>query len=229
MRMRLNFALLLSLLPSLALAQSADARFTTLFDNSRVAAYRLDLTPGQRATLFQSTHDMFWVALDGGDVAFVRNQDTTTPMSLRAGDTRYFPSFAARQVRNAGNVPIRGVLVEIKTRGMISQPCDCLGRVEQALCGCSASEPLPDMWAAALGRVTVGGTTLAPGQGVYSRMPRGDTVLVALTPLRLADDTAGASPIVLKPGEAAWVPAGRRRWKNMADTAVRYVTIELGS
>ncbi len=225
--MRFPVALLFGLLlTSLAPAQSPEVRFTPLFDNTEVSVYRLELKPGERAAIFQNTHDVFWIALDGADLVFVRDDDTSTPMRLQAGDTRYFPSFAARQVRNAGDVPFRGVLVEIKPHGLVSAACDCLGRVEKALCGCPDGEHLPDMWAAGLGRVTVGGTTLAPGQGFYRSTVRGDTVLVALTPLRLADESSDAA-IALQAGEAAWVARGRHKWKNKAGTVARYITIEL--
>jgi hypothetical protein len=228
MRLAAALSLWLVLSLSVALAQSAsDARYTTLLDNAQVSVYRLDLAAGQRAPVFQNTHDIFWVALESGALVFVRKDDSTIRMQLRAGDTRFFPSFASKQVRNDGDAPFRGVLVEIKARGLISQPCDCLGNVEKALCGCSAAPGLPKLWAAALGRVTVGGTTLEPGEGFYSSTQRGDTVLIALTPLQLSDEATAADPTIsLKPAEVAWIARGRHKWKNTAASPARYITIE---
>jgi mannose-6-phosphate isomerase-like protein (cupin superfamily) len=216
------------LLPCLVLSQTApEARYTPLLDNAQVSVYRLDLTAGQRAPVFQNTHDIFWVALESGTLVFVRKDESTVSMQLRAGDTRFFPSFASKQVRNEGDAPFRGVIVEIKARGLISQPCDCLGDAEKALCGCSPAPALPKLWAAGLGRVTAGGTTLEPGEGFYSSTERGDTVLIALTPLHLSDQATGADPTIsLQPGEVAWIPRGRYKWKNTAASPARYITIE---
>ena len=88
------------------------------------------------------------------------------------------------------------------------------------------------MWAVGIGSIVVGGTVLAPRQSFESAGERGDTLLVALSPLTLADDARSASPgaartaINLRPGEARWLAAGLHKLHSTGSTPARYVTLE---
>jgi hypothetical protein len=214
------------LAPQVAPGQTT-VRYEPLLENRQVAVFRLELPPGQRAPIYQNTHDIFWIALDAASLTLIRNDGTSMSFDVSAGDTRFFSSFATKSINNTGDAPFRGVIVQVKTRGLTSAGCDCSGAAEKAICGCPGASRLPQLWAAGIGSVMAGGTTLLPGQGFEHSADRADTLLVALTPMRLADEAITRQVnIVLNRGEVKWIAAGPHKFKNMAEAPARYVTFE---
>jgi hypothetical protein len=208
------------------IARTQSLRFEPVLENRQVSVFSLDLPPGRRATVFQNTHDIFWIALTPGRVTMSNRDGIQTPVNFQTGDTRFFPSFRTSFITNDAAEPFRAVLVEIKWRGLTSS-CDCDGAAQAAVCGCPRAEPLPAMWAVGIGSVVVGGTTLAPRQSFASAGNRADTLLVAVSPLSLADEvSANASTVPLRPGDALWLPAGLHKFRNAGDSPARYVTLE---
>jgi len=227
--MRLKALIFLLTLPfsTLAQAQSAPARYDVILENEKIAAFRLDLAAHQRAPVYQNTHEVLWVALQGGNVTVTRQDNSEQRLALSAGDVRFYPSFQTKAIMNEGATEFHGVLIQIKPRGLTWNPCECLGKAEQSVCGCNTADRLPSLWAVGLGGVTVGGTTLAPGQAFLGAGVRGDTLLLALTPVQLVDLAApGREKIRLQPGEAQWVPRGSHKFQNVGDAPARYVTVE---
>lgn len=220
--------LILAITPA---APAQSPRFEPVLENRRVSVFSLDLPPGRRAAVFQNTHDIFWIALSPGRVTMSDRDGNKTPVTFRPGDTRFFPSFRTSSMTNDAAEPFHAVLVEIKPRGLASS-CGCDGAAERAVCGCPRAAPLPAMWAVGIGSVVIGGTTLASRQSFEAAGERGDTLLVALSPLTLADDArdtssnAARATINLRPGEARWLPAGLHKLRNTSATPARYVTLE---
>jgi hypothetical protein len=219
------------ILSIVATAPAQSPRFEPVLENRQVSVFSLDLPPGRRASVFQNTHDIFWIALSPGRITMSDRDGNKTPVAFRPGYTRFFPSFRTSSITNDAAEPFRAVLVEIKPRGLTSS-CDCDGAAQRAVCGCPRAAPLPAMWAVGIGRVVIGGTTLASRQSFDSASERGDTLLVALSPLTLADDARTTSPdaarttINLRAGEARWLPAGLHKLRNTGSTPARYVTLE---
>jgi hypothetical protein len=81
------------------------------------------------------------------------------------------------------------------------------------------------MWAVGIGSLVVGGTSLAPGQAFQRPGRRGDTLLVAVSNLVLADDAASAT-INLRSGEVRWLTRGLHKLRNTSSAPVRYITVE---
>jgi hypothetical protein len=226
--MRLKLVVFLLASASAALAQGAPAaRYDLIFENDKVAAFRLDLAARQRAPVYQNTHEILWIALDTSAIRITLKDRPDIRLALAPGDVRFFRSFQTKEIVNDAAGDFHGVLIQIKTRGLTWNGCDCLGRVEQAICGCRGAGPLPSLWAVGLGGVTVGGTTLAAGQAFLGASLRGDTLLLALTPLDLVDQAA-ASPlsIRLRPGEVRWLPRSSHKFQNLGEAPARYVTVE---
>jgi hypothetical protein len=205
-------------------AQAPPTRFDPLFENQLVSVFALDLPPGRRASVFQNTHDIVWIALSPGRVIISARDGAATPIPFHSGDARFFPSFRTAAITNDGAETFRGVLIQIKPRGLASS-CDCDGDAQRAVCGCARSAPLPEMWAVGIGSLVLGGTTLAPGQAFQRAGPRADTLLVALSPLALADDASGAA-IHLHAGEVRWLDLGVHKLRNTASAPARYITLE---
>jgi hypothetical protein len=222
------------LLAVLALAmpapgQTATARYEPLLDNAYVDVSGLDLPPRRQASLYQNTHEVFWIALDDGSLTFVATDGTKTRLPLNLGDTRFFRSYQVRSVLNESAANVRAVVVEIKARGLASGACFCTDKVEIAICGCGTPSHLPEMWATGMGKIMVGGTTLAPEQSYERAAQRGETLLVALTPVQLLDEAADAGQparIELTPGQVTWVKAGWHKFKNVGTAAARFVSFE---
>jgi len=209
-----------------ATARAQSLRFEPVLENRQVSVFSLDLPPGRRATVFQNTHDILWIALSPGRVTMSNRDGIQTPVNFGIGDTRFFPSFHTSFITNDAAEPFRAVLVEIKRRGLTSS-CDCDGAAQAAVCGCPRAGPLPTMWAVGIGSVVVGGSTLAPRQSFASAGNRADTLLVAVSPINLADDASqGAAAVNLEPGGAQWLPAGPHKLRNLGAVAARYVTVE---
>ena len=213
-----------------AVAQSgSEARFQATFENDRASAFILELAPHQHAQIYQFSHDTVWLALSDAAVSFTQNQQTSTKVQFKTGDTRFFASFQAKSVVNDGATNFRAVLVEIKGRGLASGGCGCLGEVEKAVCGCVNSGHLPELWAVGIGQLTLGGTTLPANEGFRAASPRDDMLLVAITDVALRDEASDAAepPVThLKSGEVAWVKEGRHRLRNVGEQVARFVTLE---
>jgi hypothetical protein len=220
--------LILAITPA---APAQSPRFEPVLENRQVSVFSLDLAPGRRAAVFQNTHDIFWIALSPGRVTMSDRDGNKTAVTFRPGDARFFPSFRTSSITNDAGEPFHAVLVQIKPRGLAPN-CDCDGGAERAVCGCPRAAPLPAMWAVGIGSIVVGGTTLASRQAFDSAGERGDTLLIALSPLTLADDagttfpSAARTTIHLRPGEARWLPAGLHKLRNTGSTPARYVTLE---
>jgi hypothetical protein len=209
-----------------AAARAQSTRFESVLENRQVSIFSLDLPPGHRATVFQNTHDIFWIALTSGRVTVSERDGHKEPVAFRAGDARFFPSFRTSFISNDAAEPFRAVLVEIKPRGLASS-CDCDGEAQAAVCGCARAQPLPPMWAVGIGSVVIGGTTLAPRQSFASAGNRGDTLLVSVSQVTLIDDASpNATTVTLRPGEALWLPAGLHKLRNAGATEASYVTLE---
>lgn len=221
-----KFPLLLLLLEiTLLQAQTpAPARFTSVFENSHVAVYSLDLAPRTRAAVFQGTHDVIWLELNDASVTFA-GRDHSSTADLSTGDVRFFPEFQLASMANAATANAKGVLIEIKSRGGTLN-CGCSAAVERSVCGCGGGH-LPELWALGLGGITLGGTTLRAGQSFLGSSVRDDMLLVAVTALDLKDEAASdASEIRLAAGEARWLPAAAHQFRNLGAQPARFVTVE---
>ncbi|MGI9102604.1 MAG: hypothetical protein ACR2IF_09200 [Terriglobales bacterium] len=210
---------------AVTVAQVREKRFEPLIDNSQASAFRLELPPGGRASVYQNRHEILWIALDEARLMATDPEGHESKLVLHRGDVRFFASFRMSRLRNSSDEVFRGVLVELKQRGRTAPGCECGGAAEQAVCGCPRAPRLPAMWAVAIGSIAAGGTTLAPGQRFEAASERGNTLLVAITPVELADDTTSGK-IMLRAGEARWIASGIHRWKNLGRRAAQYVTVE---
>lgn len=205
-------------------AQAPPTRFDPLFENDMVSVYSLELPPGRRASVFENTHDIIWIALSPGRLVISGRDGANTPIALQSGDARFYPSFRTAAIANHGAQTFRGVLIQIKPRGLAAS-CDCDSDAQQSVCGCARAAPLPEMWAVGIGSLVVGGTSLAPGQAFQRPGRRGDTLLVAVSNLVLADDAASAT-INLRSGEVRWLTRGLHKLRNTSSAPVRYITVE---
>jgi hypothetical protein len=221
----LGAAVLLLALAAAAYAQLPATRFDPVLENPQVSVYSLELPAGRRASVFQNTHDIFWIALTPGRVTMSGEEGRAFDVSFRPGEARFVSSFRTRSISNESFETFRAVLVEVKPRGLASS-CDCDGFAQRAVCGCPRAAPLPAMWAVAVGRLIIGGTTLSPGDGFYTAGERGDTLLVAISPLSLADDASPPLRIRLRSGQVQWIPRGLHKFRNIGSTPARYVTLE---
>lgn len=207
--------------------QSSDqARYTSQFENDVVAAYDLRLPSKASTTVFAASHDTFWIALNAGELTFTGDKSSSDVVRFQAGDVRYFPSFAIRSIANSGSAEMRVVLVALKTRGAVNNPCECSGNTGKFVCGCRGASHLEPLWAIGLGDVTLAGTRLAAGEAFRAAAPRDDMLLVAVTDLELRDRAAGDAAIQLKSGEAAWIASGRHQFRNVGEGPAQFVTVE---
>ncbi len=204
-------------------------RYRPVLDNETVSVLALDLPPRARAASYQNQHDVLWIGLNDATVNFIDGEQRSIEVQFRPGDVRFFRSFSVQQVANRGGGTFRGVMLALNSRAAGSGgACGCGSQVEQAVCGCPNAVPLPKLWAVAVRDVTIAGTALAAGDGFPSAVPRGNTVLVAVTPVELRDDQGSAQPafIRLAAGEAHWLPAGTHRLSNIGKGNARFVTVE---
>lgn len=223
---------LLFAVAAVAYAQRSSTRFEPLIENRQVSVFSLELPPHRQASVFQNTHDIVWIALNPGRVLVSDHDGNKLPIALRPGDARFFPSFRTTSIFNDGGEMFRGVLVEIKPRGLTSS-CDCYGAAERAVCGCPRAAPLPALWAVGIGSLVLGGTTLAPGESFHRTTERGDMLLVAISPVTLSDEAAygssegpSSATIALRAGEVRWLERGLHRLRNTGSAPARYVTLE---
>jgi hypothetical protein len=225
--MRVRLTVVLALLTSMCTGQTLrEARYRELLANELVRVYGLELAPRHTASLYQNTHDVFWIALDDSALTVVGEDGNSSALDLRTGDVRLLPSFAGKILRNDSGSALHGVLVELMSRGLTTGGCGCLTPVENAICGCKPAAHLPELWAFGLAKVTLAGTTLAAGQSFTSIVHRDDMLLVALTPVHLRDEAVPGATFDLASGEAVWVKAGNHQFRNTAEATARFVSVE---
>jgi hypothetical protein len=128
-----------------------------------------------------------------------------------------------KSIANETGEAARVVIVQLKSA--VGATCGCSSEIEQAICGCS-SRRLPGLWAFAAGSVTLAGTSLTAAQPFWGSAPRGNTLLVAITSVRLQKASGTGPNIGLKPGGAQWIPQGRHEWRLSGATPARFITVE---
>lgn len=209
------------------LAQSSkEARYQELLDNNVIHVDSIELPPGFHAPVFQNTHDVIWIAIDGAALTFLPPDGEAREISFHAGDVRLLRSFHVRAVENRGSTPARSVIVQLKSHGVLNPGCYCSGAVEKAVCGCGGAPALPDVWAVVVGNITLSEATFQPGEGYRHGTRRDDSLLVAISPAVVQDTIAGADSFTMKPAEVKWLPAGIHQLRNAGDSPARLVTIE---
>ncbi len=208
-------------------SQGGEARFNSVLANRRVRVYSLVLQPRMRASLFQNTHHLLWIALNDAHPTLIAEDGPDILLPLDAGEVRLLQPFRAKAVVNHSGEAVRAVVVELTERGT-NPLCDCVTAVARVVCGCPAAEHLPALWAYAVGNLMLAGTTLPPGEGFKRASERGDMLLVAISPVLLEDEAAdpAARTIKLDPGQAAWIEHGRHQFRNLSGNAARFVTVE---
>jgi hypothetical protein len=231
--------LVLVVCPANAPAQSppveaSGSAYVSLLDNTRLHAFRLELLPSASTPVHAADHDQVWVAISSARLALQRADGRAEDAVMAPGMPRFFPAQQIREVTNQTGASIELIVVEFKQPTDSAQGCECVGVVARTVCGCRGALRLPPFWAMALGRVTLSGTTLYPGQSCPGTVPRGDSLLIAITPLRLsyavAEDgkpTAAPAEVSLQPGDVTWLRAGRHQLVNTGESAGHFVSIEL--
>jgi mannose-6-phosphate isomerase-like protein (cupin superfamily) len=232
------FLLLMLLLVSKAssVAQQSEQTYRLTFQNHYVRVFELTLAPGRQAPVRDNIYDVFWIALDDTTLEIDRHGPGKKEFRLWSGDVQFLPARTVHSVVNLNRDPVRAVLVELRQRGLTGRICDCSGEVETAVCGCSRSARLPSLWALVLGDLTLSGATLPPEQAVQQQRTRGDTLLIAVTPLHLLHErnqgrewewiASAPSPLALQAGEVSWIARGKHHLRNNGSTTVRFLTLE---
>lgn len=208
-----------------AAAIPPDGRFHSLVENRRLHAFALNLGPHTKSPIFQNAHDVIWIAVESGQWIFFHD-GLPQPVQMRAGEARFLERHQVQTAQNSDDEPRLAVVVELEQPVLGLAGCPCTAEMESSVCGCGAGAHLPGLWAANLGNVTLAGTTLQSGESFARATPRGDSLLVAITPLSLEDQTDNTA-IDLAPGQALWLPAGVHRFKNLGNSPARFVTLEL--
>ncbi|HLK32533.1 MAG TPA: hypothetical protein VKT29_05545 [Terriglobales bacterium] len=202
-------------------------KFDLQLSNEIVQVFSLDLPAGSHVRLRQNIYDVIVIALEDSTLTLVPAEGAGNDLQLNSGDVRILPKLTVNELANNTAVKSRFVIVALKSHGIETGECGCSGEVEKSICGCTARH-LPRLWAFSIGGSTLAGVSLNAGQDFAGASYREDSLLVALTPLRLLDERASGpeSLLSLAPGEAKWLPQGQRQFKNVGSTAARFITIE---
>jgi hypothetical protein len=227
----------LLLLASLAWGgQQDDLRYRLLLQNHSVRVFGLELLSGRQAPVHDNMYDGFWIALDDTTLEVDQRGSGKREFRMWSGDAHFLPAHNVHSIVNLSHDRVRALLVELRLRGWTGRTCDHTGEVESAICGFSGATRLPLFWALALGDLTLSGVTLSTGRAVEQQRTRGDTLLVAITSLKLLHETnegqewewvpSPPTPISLLAGEVAWIPRGKHHLHNSGDITVRFLTLE---
>jgi hypothetical protein len=184
--------------------------------------FDLVLPDGAESALFQNTHDVILIGLQESRLSLVTASGERHPIELGAGDVRWLARHRFKSLVNRSGEQARAVAVEIKS-SLGGASCECSGAVERVVCGCERRR-LPGLWALATGTVTVAGTMLTSDRPSWGPATRNNTLLVAITPLRLEQAPSGI--IELRSGEAYWLSQGTHRLRNAGSRPARFVTVE---
>ena len=224
------------LLTSLPGAAQQGPKYQLILQNHSVRVFDLELPSGRQAPARDNIYDVFWIALDDTTLEIDQRGSGKKQFRMWNGDAHLLRARSVQSVVNLNRDPVRAVLVELRQHGLTGQTCGCTGEVESAICGCSGSVRLPLFWALVLGDLTLSGVTLPPSEAVEQQRNRGDTLLVAITPLALLHERnkghewewvpSASTPVSLKAGEAAWIASGKHHLWNDGTTTVRFLTLE---
>jgi hypothetical protein len=224
------------LLASLPGAAQQGPKYQLILQNHAVRVFDLELPSGRQAPARDNTHDVFWIALDDTTLEIDQRGSGKKQFRMWSGDAHFLPARTVQAIVNLNRDPVRAVLVEVRQRGLTGGGCGCTGDVESAICGCSRAVRLPLFWALVLGDLTLSGVTLPPSEAVEQQRDRGDTLLVAITPLALLHHRnegqewewipSAPTAVSLKAGEVAWIARGKHHLRNHGTTTVRFLTLE---
>jgi hypothetical protein len=223
-------------LASLPGAAQQEPKYRLILQNHSVRVFNLELPPGRQAPARDNIYDVFWIALDDTTLEIDQRGSGKKQFRMWSGDAHFLPARSVQAIVNLNRDPVRAVLVELRQRGLTGAACGCTGEVESAICGCSRAGRLPLFWALVLGDLTMSGVTLPPSEAVEQQRTRGDTLMVAITPLELFHETnkgqesewipSESAAVNLKAGEVAWIARGKHHLRNQGTTTVRFLTLE---
>jgi quercetin dioxygenase-like cupin family protein len=227
--MGLRWALaLILLLPCIAHAQSAipvaeEPFHPPVFSNEFVRILNVTIPPGRSSLLHRHDNDYVFVMLRDGSMTSVREDGYSVSLQLSKGETRFTRGGFAHTAANDGDTSLRILAVELlkgagtEICGAQSPPCEKL----------QAELPVHKILIDTE-RVRVSTVHMEPNVGDMHRHDY-PHLIIALDPLRLRNEVAGKTPVVLrlKAGEYKWLDGDfTHTITNVGKTAVDHVVIE---
>ena len=125
--------------------------YNVVLINSSVDVFTIELPPHSHSQLRQNVHDVILIALEASDLTVVNKEKQRDQLQFNDGDVRVLPSYTVDSLLNETGRDFRGVVVELKSRGLEPTGCGCSGKIERAICGCEPQH-LPELWPVLHGR-----------------------------------------------------------------------------
>jgi quercetin dioxygenase-like cupin family protein len=223
-----KLAVLVSLLPALALAQppasevavEAEPHHHVVLENAQVRVLKVEVAPHSETLMHRHEHDYFFVTLGPAEIENDVAGKPPVPLKLQDGEVRFTPGGFAHVAKTLGDTPFRNLTIEILQPG--------------ATFGGDAGTPreLPGATIAPLllkDGVRVSDVRLKAGGTIPRHHHDGPHLVVAVTDLDLRSETEGqpAAARALKAGEVAWIPGGiTHAITNAGAAEARMITLE---
>lgn len=219
------YVLLASLLvaqPASEVEITAEPSHHLVIENEYVRVFEVEVAPHAATLMHRHRHDYMFVTLGAADMSNEVAGKTPLELKFADGDTHFSPGNFAHVTRNLSGQPFRNVTIEF-LQDRTSQARWPMETGEQKFAG----GHLNILFIKDGARVSE--TYLEPGGMVPSHHHDGPHLVVAVTDLNLRSNIEGGRsiPVIMKAGDAKWVPGGITHTVTNAGTKpARLVSIE---
>jgi quercetin dioxygenase-like cupin family protein len=220
----LFYLLLASLLvaqPASEVEITAEPSHHLVIDNEYVRVFQVEVAPHASTLMHRHRHDYIFITLGNSHIANQIEGNAPAEVELDDGETRFVTGNFAHIARNLSDKPFRNVTIEL-LQNRSSQARWPMETGMQKFAG----GQLNVLFIKDGARVSE--TYLDPGGMVPSHHHDGPHLVVAVTDLNLRSDAEGKStPVIMKAGEAKWVPGNVTHTVTNAGTKpARFVLVE---
>jgi quercetin dioxygenase-like cupin family protein len=228
-RIRRQLPLACILLAPLLIAQpvseveiTAEPSHHLAIENEYVRVFSVQVAPHASTLMHRHRHDYIFITLGNSHIANQIEGNTPAEVELDDGETRFVTGNFAHIARNLSDKPFRNVTIEL-LQDRSSQSRWSTETGQQKFVG----GQLNILFIKDGARVSE--TYLEPGGKIPSHHHDGPHLVVAVTDLDLRSNVegGGSTPVIMKAGEAKWVPGGVTHTVTNAGTKpARLVSVE---
>lgn len=194
--------------------------YTVDFENEAVRILRIEYGPGEESTMHHHP-DSIAIALDDAQGQMIFPDGTTAEFTMNAGDVMFSPA-NEHQPKNVGESPFRIIEVELKSKEDSANESDMTGP--------DPTEVDPDHYMIEFENedVRVLRITYSPGEeSVMHYHPDGVAVFLTDQEAEMTGPDGAAEPFMASAGDVVFVPGGEHRPKNISDSDLELVLVEL--
>jgi quercetin dioxygenase-like cupin family protein len=201
---------------------TAEPSHHLVIDNEYVRVFEVEVAPHASTLMHGHRHDYIFITLGNSHIENQIQGNPPAEVELDDGETRFVTGNFAHIARNLSDKPFRNVTIELLQNRPSQAPWPTETGQQKFAGGLLNILFIKD-------GARVSETYLEPGAMIPSHHHDGPHLVVAVTDLNLRSNVegGGSTPVIMKAGEAKWVPGNVTHTVTNAGTRpARLVSVE---